>query len=90
MEEALLAHPAVRYTAVIGTPDPERGELAKAIVTLAEDKTATADELLAHCQSLLGSQPTPDIIEFIDEMPMTATGKIGRAELQAREQAATT
>lgn len=85
MEEALLRHPAVRYVAVIGKPDPVRGEVPKAIVELYAGQTATPEELLAHCHAQLGATASPELVEIIPEMPMTPTGKIGRADLQRRE-----
>ncbi|MBC8272141.1 MAG: acyl--CoA ligase [Gammaproteobacteria bacterium] len=85
MEEALLKIPAVRYAAVIGQPDVERGELVKAVVTLQEGESSDSESLLQLCLAKLAGQPAPDRLEIIDEMPMTATGKIGRAVLQARE-----
>ncbi|MCZ7574777.1 MAG: acyl--CoA ligase [Ardenticatenaceae bacterium] len=85
MEEALLRHPAVRYVAVIGTPDPVAGEVPKAIVALYEDKRATSDELLQHVRTQLDTEPAPQCIEIIPQMPMTPTGKIARADLQRRE-----
>ncbi len=87
MEEALLEDPAIRYAAVIGSRDDKRGELAKAIVTLKEGYDANPETLLQAAIARLADQPAPDLIEIIDEMPMTATGKIGRATLQAKEQA---
>jgi long-chain acyl-CoA synthetase len=87
MEEALFSHPAVRYAAVIGKPDSEAGELPKAIVSLLEETTSTPEEILQYCRDLLGRDRSPVEIEIIDEMPMTPTGKIGRAQLQAREKA---
>jgi len=93
MEEALLEDASVRYAAVIGTPDAEAGQLVKAIVMLQEevsgsqaDSKVTCESLLHACRTKLADQPSPDLLEIIEEMPMTATGKIGRAELQAREQ----
>jgi acyl-CoA synthetase (AMP-forming)/AMP-acid ligase II len=85
IEEALYRHPAVRQACVIGKPDAQAGELPKAIVTLYAGQSATAEELLAHCRSQLSSAQGPALIEFMAELPMTPTGKIGRAELQARE-----
>lgn len=85
MEEALFSHPAVQYAAVIGKPDEKAGELPKAIVSLNSGKSADTEELIAHCHQLLGEANSPVMIELIDEMPMTPTGKIGRAQLQARE-----
>jgi acyl-CoA synthetase (AMP-forming)/AMP-acid ligase II len=85
MEEALYRHPAVQYVAVIGRPDPKAGEIPKAIVSLYPGRTATSEELLAHCWAELGPDHSPRLVEIIPEMPMTPTGKIGRAQLQERE-----
>lgn len=85
MEEALYRHPAVRYVAVIGKPDPAAGEMPKAIVALYDGKTATPDELLKHCHAQLGADQSPAAVEIIPEMPMTPTGKIAKADLQRRE-----
>ena len=88
MEEVLLGHPAVQYAAVIGKPDSEVGELIKAVVALYPDKNATAEDLIEFCIQKITHGDHPNLIEIIDEMPMTATGKIGRAELQRREREA--
>jgi long-chain acyl-CoA synthetase len=85
IEEALYKHPAVRYACVIGKADAKAGELPKAIVTFYEGKSATPEELLRHCRGLLSAETVPAFIEILPEMPMTPTGKISRAELQARE-----
>ena len=87
IEEALLRHPAVRYACVIGRPDPVKGEIVKGIVELYADKPATPEDLLSHCRNQLGLA-SPALIEIIPEMPMTPTGKIGRADLQRREREA--
>ncbi len=86
MEEALFGHPAVQYAAVIAKPDSEAGEIPKAIVSLFNDQQATAEELLAHCHSVLGPDGSPALLEIIQEMPMTPTGKIGKADLVRREE----
>ena len=85
MEEALMRHRAVRYAAVIGTPDDEAGELPKAIVSLHEERRVSEEELLQHCRADIGAENSPTSLVIIEEMPMTATGKIGRAQLQERE-----
>ena len=85
MEEALYRHPAVHYAAVVGKIDAEAGELPKAVVALYPDREATPEELLSHCHAELGQEFSPVLVEIIPEMPMTPTGKIGRAQLQQRE-----
>jgi acyl-CoA synthetase (AMP-forming)/AMP-acid ligase II len=87
MEEALYRHPAVHYVAVIGKADASAGEVAKAVVELYGGKPATTDELMRHCHDYLGAERSPQVIEIIEKMPMTPTGKIGRADLQQREKA---
>lgn len=85
IEEALYRHPAVRLACVIGTPDPQAGELPKAIVTLYEGQTVMPEELLAHCRAQLDASQVPTHVEIVTQMPMTPTGKISRDELQRRE-----
>ncbi len=85
MEESLFRHPAVRYVAVIGKPDAQAGSLPKAVVALYDGQSATPEELLAHCRAELGVEDSPVEVEIIAEMPMTPTGKIGKADLQRRE-----
>ena len=85
MEEAFLKHPAVQYVAVIGKPDEDAGELPKAVISLHEGQSASEEDLLLHGRELLGEKDSPSLIEIIAEMPMTPTGKIGRAQLQKRE-----
>ena len=84
MEEAMLRHPAVRYACVIARADPQAGQLPKAIVELHAGTSAGEEELLAHARALLG-EDAPALVEIIAKMPMTPTGKLARAELQARE-----
>jgi long-chain acyl-CoA synthetase len=85
LEEALYRHPAVKYAAVIGKPDPAQGQVPKAVVALHADNVASPEELLAVCHSQLGEEHSPVLVEIIPEMPMTSTGKINKAELENRE-----
>ena len=62
-----------------------RGEIPKAVASLREGQSVTTEELLKHCHDEIGRENSPQFAEIIDEMPMTATGKIGRAQLQERE-----
>lgn len=86
LEQAISAHPAVAMVAVTSVPDPVKGELAKAFVVLKNGASIDADELLAHCRSLLASYKVPRHFAFVDDLPKTSTGKILRRAL--REDAA--
>ncbi len=81
MEEALLRHPSVHYASVIGRTDVEKGQIPLGIVELFPDKPARAEEILSHCQSILGMDDSPHEVIIIFQMPMTPTGKIGKQEL---------
>lgn len=88
IEDCLLAHPSVRLAAAVGKPDPERTEIVKAFIVLADDVQATPaleDELRAHVRNRLSAHEYPREFAFVDEMPLTTTGKIIRRLL--REQA---
>ena len=90
IEDCILKHPAVAIAAVIGSPDRLRGEVPKAFVRLKSGQSGT-DELAKDIQSFvktrLAPYQYPREVEFVDEFPMTATGKIIRNELRARERA---
>ncbi|GAA4382628.1 AMP-binding protein [Tsukamurella soli] len=81
VEDALIAHPAVREAAVIGIPDEKWGELVTAIV-VTDGSTVTAADIVAHCRTLLAGYKCPKRIEFVDALPRTATGKIQKFVLR--------
>ena len=93
VEEAIYLHPAVAECAVIGLPDPYRGETVKAFVAPQAGKTLTEAELIGFLADKLSPIEMPRQIEFRAELPKTAIGKIEkkalRAEETARRQAAT-
>jgi len=87
IEDCLLKHEAIANVGVIGKPDPQRTESVKAYVLL-KDGVESGDRLAAELQnfvkSRLAAYEYPREIEFVDELPMTITGKIIRKELKAR------
>lgn len=81
VEEVLLTHPDVSLCAVIGVPDDSHGEEVKAVVIRNADSSLTEDELVAWAKDQMASYKYPRTVEFRDELPMTATGKILKREL---------
>ncbi len=82
VESALVSHPAVAESAVVGRPDPIKGEGIVAFVTLKAGKTATAEEIRAHVTKEIGAIARPDEIKFTDALPKTRSGKIMRRLLR--------
>jgi acetyl-CoA synthetase len=101
IENCLVKHPAVANAAVVPKPDKDRGALVKAYVVMSPDwqsrrptgpgQTAFDDEvrreLQAHVRGLLAPYEYPKEIEFIDQLPMTTTGKVQRRVLRLQEEA---
>ena len=81
IEEVLLTHPDVSLAAVIGVPHESHGEEIKAVVIRKDGATVTEDELVAWGKEQMAGYKYPRIVEFVDTMPMTATGKILKREL---------
>lgn len=85
VEDVLYMHPAVREAAVIGVADDYRGETVKAFVSLKASTVAEPDELIAHCKERMAAYKYPRIVEILDELPKTPTGKILRRELRSAD-----
>jgi len=81
VEEIFYSHPAVAEAAVIGVPDPGRGEVPKAFVVLKEGQQATQKELKHFCRDKLAAYKIPHQINILDSLPKNATGKILKREL---------
>lgn len=82
IEETLLAHPAVMNAAVVGLPHPQWGEAVSGFVKLKPGAAATETEIIEHCRKSLGGFQVPKLVQIVDEMPMTATGKLRKVELR--------
>ena len=81
VEDALNSHEAVKEVAVIGIPDEKWGELVMALV-VTDGSPVTAEELIAHCRTMLAGYKCPKRVEFVAEVPRTATGKLQKFKLR--------
>ncbi len=89
IEDCIIKHPSVSLVAVIGAPDPLRTEIVKAFIVLQPDSVQSAaleDEIKNFVRVRLAAHEVPREIEFVTELPMTATGKIMRKELRKLEE----
>ena len=93
VEHALVSHPAVAEAAAVAAPDAERGSVVRAVIVLREDaRPAEGDrdaedalrvEIQRHCREVTAPYKYPRVVEFVDGLPKTASGKIRRSELRA-------
>ncbi|HJJ48062.1 MAG TPA: AMP-binding protein [Methanocorpusculum sp.] len=82
IEEFLHHHPDIEDVYVIGVPDAKYGEELCAWISVAEGKTLTADDVRNFCNGKIARQKVPKYYKFVDEFPMTVTGKIQKGEMQ--------
>ncbi|WP_107766470.1 long-chain-fatty-acid--CoA ligase [Nocardioides terrigena] len=82
IEEVLMTHPAVSLAAVIGVPHESHGEEIKAVVIPEKDVDVTPEELVEWSKEQMAGYKYPRIVELVDALPMTATGKILKRELK--------
>jgi acyl-coenzyme A synthetase/AMP-(fatty) acid ligase len=86
VESALVAHPAVAEAAAVAAPDEERGAVVRAVVVLRDSTLARTPELVRELQEHVKRETAPykypRIIDFAEELPKTASGKVKRAELR--------
>ncbi|MCF8129112.1 MAG: AMP-binding protein [Deltaproteobacteria bacterium] len=86
VEDIIYQHPAVKETAVVGEPDPYRGETVKAFVALKEGmkNTVTPEDIISFCKARMAAYKYPRKVEFVAEIPKTLTGKFLRRELREK------
>ena len=82
VENALSTHPAVFECAVVGVPDEKWGESIKAVVVLRPNEKASEREIIDHCKSTLASMKKPSSVDFVDDLPKSAVGKILRRKVK--------
>ncbi len=87
VEDVLYTHPQVKEAAVVGVPDEYRGETVKAFVALNEEGSVSEEDLIAYCKENMADNKHPRQVEFLDEVPKTATGKFLRRELRDKARA---
>jgi long-chain acyl-CoA synthetase len=76
VENMLYRHPAVKELAVYGVPDPVKGEKVSVAIVLKEGASVTAEDIIAYCREKLAVYKAPESVEFVRELPKSATGKI--------------
>ncbi|WP_327293211.1 AMP-binding enzyme [Selenihalanaerobacter shriftii] len=82
IEEQLYKNPKVLEVAVVATKDELRGEIPKAFIVLREGEEATDREIKMFCMDYFANYKIPKLIEFVDELPKSATGKIDKKVLK--------
>jgi acetyl-CoA synthetase len=85
VESALIEHPAVLECAITGVPDPDRGQVVKATVMLSKGYAPSEQlkkELQQHVKRVTAPYKYPRVIEFVDELPKTISGKIQRKKIK--------
>jgi HIP---CoA ligase len=81
VEQALARHPGVADSAVVGVPDERLGEVGRAFV-VRRDPGLSTEDIIAHCKGLLANYKVPRHVEFIDELPRNASGKVVKFQLR--------
>jgi long-chain acyl-CoA synthetase len=88
VEEVLYLHPSVREAAVVGMPDAYRGETIKAVISLKPGHETTPEAIKAFARERMAAYKYPRLVEIVDELPKTTSGKIMRRALRTGQAAA--
>ncbi|MGZ7095497.1 MAG: AMP-binding protein [Methanobacterium sp.] len=89
VESAVISHPSVLECAITGFPDPIRGQVVKATIVITDDYQPTEElkkEIQNHVKKVTAPYKYPRVIEFVDELPKTISGKIRRVEIRSKDQ----
>ena len=89
VESAVISHPSVLECAITGVPHPVRGQVVKATIVLAKGYKPSEElkkEIQNHVKSVTAPYKYPRIIEFVDELPKTISGKIKRKEIREKDE----
>ena len=84
VENILYSHPAINEAAVLGVPDDDWGESVKALIILHEGKELTEAEVIAYCRQHLAGYKKPRSVEFVDDLPRNASGKVLKKVLREK------
>jgi fatty-acyl-CoA synthase len=84
IEDFLYTHPKIDQVEVIGVPDPKYGEQIAACIRLRQGEQATDEEIRNYCRGKLAHFKIPRYVRFVDEFPMTVTGKVQKFILRER------
>ncbi len=85
VEAAMYKHPAIKECCIIAAPDERKGETVKLVAVLKPEHAASADEILAWARTQMAAYKAPRLVEFIDALPRTGSGKLMWRALQERE-----
>ena len=82
IENFLSSHPKIKQIYVVGVPDQRLGEVGMAFVELKKGESSTEEEIIQYCKGKIANYKIPRYVEFVNEFPMTASGKTQKFKLQ--------
>jgi acyl-CoA synthetase (AMP-forming)/AMP-acid ligase II len=87
VENMMYAHPAIHEACIVGMQDDKRGESVKAVVAIKPELRGQlgADDIIAWCREQMAAYKVPRVVEFVDALPKSSTGKIAWRELQEQQ-----